>query len=90
MTQEYYINSVDKERTAFTVGSSESGRREQVYKGLVSTDSVQETRRIVKSGGLGYAQARRLAAMLTERQRRDIVRLALVIQAFGPEKEVAT
>ncbi|MEY8385909.1 hypothetical protein AALC17_01290 [Oscillospiraceae bacterium 38-13] len=50
---------------------------------LVSALSVPETGRLVKGGGLGYARARRLAAMLTERQRRDIVRLALVIREAG-------
>lgn len=73
----------ENKNTAHAVSGSTGGKREQVFTGLVSTDSVQETGRLVKSGGLGYAQARRLAAMLTERQRRDIVRLALVIQGAG-------
>lgn len=74
---------LENKSAAHAVSGSMSGRAEQVCKGLVSADSVQETGQFVKGGGLGYAQARRLAAMLTERQRRDIVRLALVIREAG-------
>lgn len=72
---------------AHAVDVSTGGKREQVFTDLVSRSSIPEPARPVKSGpgpgGLGYAQARRLAAMLTERQRRDIVRLALVIAEAG-------
>ncbi len=87
MTQEYYKNSIGKEKAASTVGSSESGRREQVLTSLVSATSVQETGWNVKgsgpanTGGLGPLQVRRLADRLTPRQRRDVVRLALAILA---------
>ena len=81
------MTAFDKEKTAFAVGSSESGKREQVLMGLVSGSSIPEGAEAVKdnpeNGGLGYAQARRLAVRLTPRQRRDIVRLALVIQEAG-------
>lgn len=73
----------ENKNTAHAVSGSTGGKREQVCNGLVSVLSIPEAARPVKGGGLGYAQARRLAAMLTERQRRDIVRLALVIQGAG-------
>lgn len=77
----------ENKSAAHAVSGSTGGRVEQVFTGLVSTPSIPKPARPVKSGprpgGLGYAQARRLAAMLTERQRRDIVRLALVIAEAG-------
>lgn len=69
---------LENKSAAHAVGVSTGGGGKRALSGLVSSDSVQEPGRLVK-GGLGYAQAQRLAAMLTERQRRDIVRLALVI-----------
>lgn len=72
---------------AHAVNGSTGGKREQVLTGLVSGSSISEGAEAVKNnpenGGLGYAQARRLAARLTPRQRRNIVRLALVIQEAG-------
>lgn len=70
---------------AHAVDVSTGGKREQVFTGLVSMSSIPEPARPVKSGpgpgGLGYAQARRLADRLTRRQRRDVVCLALAILA---------
>lgn len=42
----------ENKNTAHAVSSSTGGKREQVCKGLVSNDSVQETGRFVKGGGL--------------------------------------
>ncbi len=74
----------ENKSAAFTVGTSESGKREQVCKGLVSMSSIPETAGPVK-GRLGAkdrddAHLRRLVAMLTEKQKWDIIRLALVIE----------
>lgn len=78
------MTAFDKEKTAFTVGSSESGMREQVFTGLVSASSIPEAAGPVKNR-LGArdredAHLRRLAAILTEKQKWDIIRLALVIE----------
>lgn len=70
----------ETKNAAHAVDGSTGGRAEQGSQSLVSADSVPETGRVVKSGGPEYARARRLAAMLTERQMRDILRLALVIR----------
>lgn len=74
----------ENKSAAYAVNGSIGGRVEQISK-AVSTPSVPETGRLVKSvpGGLDCGLARRLVAMLTERQRRNIVRLALVIQEAG-------
>lgn len=74
---------LENKSAAHAVSGSTGGRAEQVCKGLVSADSVQQTGRLVKGGGPEYARARRLAAMLTERQRRDILRLALAVREAG-------
>lgn len=78
------MTAFDKEKTAFTVGSSESGMREQVFTGLVSASSIPEAAGPVKNR-LGArdredAHLRRLAAILTEKQKWAIIRLALVIE----------
>lgn len=56
----------ENKRAAHAVSGSTGGRAEQVLTGLVSTDSVQETGRFVKGGGLGYTQARRPALVIRE------------------------
>lgn len=74
----------ENKNAARAVDGSTGGKREQVFTGLVSVSSIPGAAGPVKGGsesdGLKYAQARRLAGWLTPRQRRDIVRLALVIQ----------
>ena len=75
--------ALENKSAAHAVSGSTGGRRERVLTDLVSAVSVQETGRFVKGGGLETVRARRLAAMLTERQRRDILRLALVIREAG-------
>ncbi|MDE6455153.1 MAG: hypothetical protein K2L38_04430 [Dysosmobacter sp.] len=75
----------ENKNAAHAVNGSTGGKREQVFTGHVSMPSIPEAERPVKSGpdsgGLEHDKARRLAGRLTPRQRRDIVRLALVIQS---------
>lgn len=70
----------ENKNTAHAVCSSTGGKREQVCNGLVSVLSILEAARPVKGGGgFNGHRARRLAAMLTDSQRRDVLRLAMAI-----------
>lgn len=72
----------ENKSTAHAVSGSMSGRMEQVCNGLVSVSSIPETVRPVKGReGFDDRKARRLAAMLPEGQRRDVLRLAMAIMS---------
>lgn len=70
----------DNEKTAPRAANTQSGKREQDSQSLVSATSVHETGQLVKGGGFGPVQARRLADMMTPGQRRDVLLAARVVQ----------
>ncbi len=67
----------DEKKAAHAVSGSTGGGAKEGFPSALYAASVTETGPDVKGGS---AWARRLAGRLTPSQRRDIVRLALVIQ----------
>nr|WP_325231618.1 hypothetical protein [uncultured Oscillibacter sp.] len=75
---------LEHKSTAHAVDGSTGGKREQVCTGLVSISSIPEAAGPVKDR-LGAkdrddVHLRRLAAMMTEKQKWGVIRLALVIE----------